>query len=815
MITNRNSEATRRLTREVRSAIKLALIMPLVSLGTWSGAANAAAANSSAEPQSSSDQNADVAAGTQPATASSPVLREVIVSAQKRQQNLQKVPIAITALSGDKLTQIGVSNTLDIASASPGVVTSAFGENGTSPAIYIRGVGQLDFAPHQESPTALYVDDAYISFLGATYLGLYDVNQFSVLRGPQGTLFGRNATAGVIQIQTNDPTDYFTGYFQQTDGSFDQITSEGAISGPLSDNLDARFAFQYNRNSGWFNNNLGPSVGSAKTLNMRLKLLYKFGDNTRDLLEPFYSRAFPMAAGGYLEMPAAPNPANAGLSQNTDGPLFTAYCYSAFGVTNLPKNAGNCEGWVQPGGNPFRLSFQEYDPRVGRASSSLSGITNTLTTQMPWAKFTSITNYATYGMQYIEDDSDDYYPIVGYGESADAFQISEEARLNGDTSSMHWVAGVYALHIRGDYSNVTPLFPSNNFSNILDLSILTGSKFPQGVWTEALFGQTDYQLSDKLSVIVGARLERDSKWADMTQFCNQLQPVGTYVTSCAYNYLITGSQSAYGNVSTNEWSGNVTFNYQIDPDTLAYVGIRRGTKGGEVDANTYPEPGSPSVGPPLTFNDIYVRPEILTDTEGGIKTELLNHRLRLNGDAFYYHYSDYQAEQFVDFADLTFNAQARDYGAEFSADALVTPTVTANLGFAYLHTVVYDVPMPNGTFRNQVQPLAPNISVTFDLKKEWREPFGTFFAAGNLTYVGSRYFGSVNQPELLAPAYTETNVSAGYDTPNGKLNFTLSVKNLTDRVIIEDIFDVVSSGGYAEYNIAPPRWVSLTARYNF
>ena len=90
-----------------------------------------------------------------------------------------------------------------------------------------------------------------------------------------------------------------------------------------------------------------------------------------------------------------------------------------------------------------------------------------------------------------------------------------------------------ALHIRGDYSNVTPLFPSNNFSNILDLSILTGSKFPQGVWAEALFGQTDYQLSHKWSVILGTRLERDSKWADMTQFCNQLRPVGTYVTSCA------------------------------------------------------------------------------------------------------------------------------------------------------------------------------------------------------------------------------------------------------------------------------------------
>ena len=814
-----HSDASGTPTRGMRSVRKLTLIAALMSLGALSLAANAAAWTSTTPVQSTSDPSTNAGAGTQPGAAQGTMLQEVIVSAQKRSQNLQKVPIAVSALGGDKLQQLGVSNTLDIASASPGVVTSAFGENGTSPAIYIRGVGQLDFAPHQESPTALYVDDAYISFLGATYLGLYDVNQFSVLRGPQGTLFGRNATAGVIQIQTNDPTDHFTGYLQQTGGSFGQTTTEGAFSGPLSDRLEARFAFQYNRNAGWFHNNSGPSVGGTKQANFRLKLLYKLSDNTRDMVEAFYSRAFPMAAGAYLDKPAAPNPANAGLAENTNGPLFAQFCNS-LGLTGYatlpPGTASNCEGWALPGGNPFHLSFQFYDGRVGRAASSLWGVTNTLTHEMSWAKFTSISNYATYGMQYIEDDSGNPFPLVGFGESADAYQVSEEARLNGETSSMHWVAGLYALHTRGYYTNVTPLFPSNDLSNINDLSILAGSGFPQGVWTEALFGQTDYAINNQWSVIVGARIERDAKWADMTQFCDQLQPVGPTVTSCAYNFLITGSQFAHGNVSNTEWSGNVTLNYQLDPDTMLYVSVRRGTKGGEVEANTYPEVGPSTGGPALTFNSIYAQPEILSDGETGIKTELLDHRLRLNADAFYYYYQNYQAEKFINFSDITFNALARDYGAEFSADALITPTVTVNLGFAYLHTVVYHVLMPdNVTYRDQQQPLAPKYSVTADLKKEWREPFGTLFAAGNLTYVGSRYFGSVNQPELLAPSYVEGNASAGYDTPDDTLNFTFSVKNVTNKVILEDAFDVVSFGGYTEYNIAPPRWYSFTVRYNF
>jgi outer membrane receptor protein involved in Fe transport len=123
--------------------------------------------------------------------------------------------------------------------------------------------------------------------------------------------------------------------------------------------------------------------------------------------------------------------------------------------------------------------------------------------------------------------------------------------------------------------------------------------------------------------------------------------------------------------------------------------------------------------------------------------------------------------------------------------------------------------MPDGTYRDQQQPLAPKNSLTLDLKKEWHEPFGTFFAAGNLTYVGSRYFGSVNQPELLAPSYAQGNLSAGYTTPGGKLACTLSVKNITNKIILEDAFDVVSSGGYTEYNIAPPRWFSFAVRYNF
>jgi outer membrane receptor protein involved in Fe transport len=169
----------------------------------------------------------------------------------------------------------------------------------------------------------------------------------------------------------------------------------------------------------------------------------------------------------------------------------------------------------------------------------------------------------------------------------------------------------------------------------------------------------------------------------------------------------------------------------------------------------------------------------------------------------------------VNFTSILFNAPARDYGAELSASMLLTPTLTADVGVAYLHTKVMDVELPDGTFGDQVQPLSPNLAATANLRKEWHESFGTIFAQGTVAYVGSRFYGSVNQPELLGPSYVQGNLSGGYTSPNGKWNSILSVRNVGDKAIIVDRFDVVSSGGYSERSYAPPRWVTFEVRYNF
>jgi len=718
-------------------------------------------------------------------------LQEILVTAQKRSENLQQVPIAITALSGDELASRGVLGTQDLASASPGVLITQFGTAPNAMAIYIRGIGQLDFAEHQESPVALYIDGTYVSFQGAAQLGLYDLQQLSILRGPQGTLFGRNANGGVVQITTNKPTDQFDGYLRQAIGSYGQFTTEGAINGPVGDNLDVRFSFLYDKNSPWWHNTLGPSLGADNTASGRLQLLYKFSDSTQNLLEGFVSRSFPIAAGTYIPSPAAPNPANHGLAEDNSGTLFVNYC-ATLGYTVSP-GATNCLGYRPSSDDPFQIENRQ----PGNFARSIWGVTNTFTHDMSWGKFASITNYTSYGKHYLEDDSDNPTAIVGYRNDADAYQVSQEFQLNGQTQAAHWVGGLYFLDIHGDYDN------DSVYVNIYNPILVTGSQYTQNVRTYALYGQVDYALSSLWSITLGGRVERDKKGIDLTTFCTIASPA-----LCTAYGVVPTSEFVQGEVSDTAWSGNFQLKYQPSPDLMFYGGIRRGTKGAAFSATTYPAPG-------ITFASIYVKPEILTDTEVGFKSELFDHRLRLNGDVFYYHYQNYQAFEFVHFTSILFNAPARDYGAELSASMLLTPTLTAGVGVAYLHTKVMDVALPDGSLADQEQPLSPKLSATADLRKEWHESFGTLFAAANVVYVGSRFYGSVNQPELLGPSYVEGNLSAGYTSPNGKWSSVLSVRNVGDKAITVDRFDVVSSGGYSERSLAPPRWVTFEVRYNF
>jgi iron complex outermembrane recepter protein len=754
-----------------------------------------------AEPASGSDAES---AGSGSSSSQQAVLKPVIVTAQKYAQNEQAVPIAITALAGSQLAARGISDTESLFTNVAGVSYQEFGASPEGTLLYIRGVGNLDFGDQQESPNSLYIDGAYFSFQGAAGLPLYDMQQVSIARGPQGTLFGRNATGGLIQLTTNKPTDYFTGYLTTGYGSYNESKIEGAISGPLSNDVDVRVSFLYHRQDGFIDNTLGPNVGGDKSLNARFQVQYTPTAETKDLFETFINRILPdFAAGGYTEAyPSAPNPANHGLDQEDSGALFAANCANLYYTAppgGFPPGTYNClgetepPGQLYPTGNPWRLD----DPRVGFLDRWLIGATNTLTQNLSWAELTATTNYTYFAKHYIEDDSLGPVPLFGYGANTNAYQASQELRLSGSTPKLDWQAGLYFLTIDGEYNQTLP------FGDINSPYIVSGAYYHQDVYSYALYNQYQYAIDSRWHVILGGRVEKDRKRADVLGFCS------TDPAVCdEYGYDPT-SQSVSGTLADTEWSGNFQLTYNATQDVMLYAGVRRGTKSGEIVVPL-------TTGPGLTFQSMVVKPEVLTDFEGGLKSELLGNRLRVNLNGFYYHYDDYQAFKFVVIEPVLFNAQARDFGADLDTTAALTSSLTAHFSLEYLHTRVFGVALPDGSVDNDAQqPLAPNLSFTSDLRKEWQGNLGRVFIEAGVSYVGARYFSTINEATFRAPSYVIANASAGYTTPNGKWTSALTVDNLNDEAYPNYIADNTLVAGYTEAQVAPPRMIHWQLTYNF
>ncbi|WP_233710363.1 TonB-dependent receptor [Pseudomaricurvus albidus] len=758
---------------------------------------------------------------------SAAVLEEVVVTAQKREQSMQDVGIAVTAFTGDQLKELGYSNAQEVTAMSPGVTTIQ--PNGPSSYfVSVRGVGQNDFSEdHQESPVAIYVDEAYVSAASGAGFQLFDIERTEVLRGPQGTLFGRNATGGLVHYVTKKPTEEFEGYLEATFGRYDQTKLEGAVSGPLTDNVAGRFSFVRNKHDAYIKNNIGKDLNNGDDWAVRGQLLFNISDKGEWLISARAGEQ-DIDAGFFEHSSARVNPAT-GLGEDFNGP----------DLVDTPESTATA--WQEPDDGVRRGSYNF----IGQNKIESQGMTSNFQWSFDSFDFVAITDYWHLEKDYIEDSDASPADFFNFYLESDLDQFSQEFRFSGEMEGMRWVAGAFYLNIDGEFGNGG--YAENFFSAALGFPLQgTGAGLSNPFETEtksyALFGQLEFDLTDNLIAIAGVRWSKEEKTTDyrssLVSFDSpegmnilDSDPLGLGGTYFSFNKhgATSGGVDVTGGNFRSDWAeidddlitAKLELDWHVSEDTLLYVSYNRGIKAGGFNApldSTDLIDGDPANG---TAEDMKFDEEVLNAYEFGFKTSFFDGLARLNGAAYYYDYNDYQAFRLEGLTQYVFNTDAEVKGWELELQASPIAGLDVLLGVGYIDNTVEDAyQLPSGQFVDRTAVLTPEWNINALVRYEWEFMGGMLAVQADATYMDDHYFQLKNSPVGAEDAYTITNARISYTSEDERWVVAGFVKNVTDeeyRTMVFDLASTPANGGFgmAENYYGTPRWWGVSASYKF
>lgn len=745
---------------------------------------------------------------TQPDSSGTLSLTEIVVTAQRRAQNLQDVPLSVKAVAGEELHDRGVDNLTELPNLSPGLRIA----NPGNPAVLtmsIRGVGQRDINIHNEGAVALFTDGAYVSFTGALGQPLFDLDRVEVLKGPQGTLFGRNATGGVIQVISKKPTETLDAYGTLEYGSYNDLHVEGAIGGPLGSGWSARVSLYGERANGYIKNGAGPDLNALKAVSGRLQLQYH-NDGFNFLLNGRVTD-WPDAPG--VGLPATPFIINASGSavRPSSYAQYAAYCAAiSQGINTAPpigsNLGGNCYASVP---NPRQdASFSPDD----RFRSRYYGVTGTF----DWdfgenVKLTSITDYQElHGFDYNADiDSSAAHLATYIIRSPKSWQASDELRLSGVNGPLTWQTGAFFLDIDSHVQNVTDLY------NLPGYFISLPADYEQKTTSYAVFAQGDYKLAPGLTFTLGGRYTRDRKTLNNDSTCIP-NPIATGavipgMTQCEFlsTFVFPGDlafASYNDHFIESNWSGRAVLEWKPADDIMLYGGVTRGPKSGGFNS------GGAELYPTST---VRFRGETLISYETGFKTTWLDRALQFNGAAFYYDYKNFQTYSLVQSGFRVLNVNASIKGAEFELVAMPIRGLQVRLSGSYGDTRQTGVPLTGGTTGSFPIPDAPKWSFSGTLHYGFDVFGGEIATDTDLTYVHRRSISAIDYPQEDLPSYTRTDTRLSYTSADKHWTGALYVRNLTNANIIVSRVGFENLTGAAYDGFDRPRWYGGSLTYRF
>lgn len=693
----------------------------------------------------------------QTATASGPPvpqsgLEEIVVTAQKREQTLTDVPIAVSVIDGAFLERNRTATVADIVAFTPGLSGTTVA--GTTPRIVVRGIGTEDFGVGSDPALGVYIDDVYLGRGVSSISDLFDVARVEIVRGPQGTLFGRNTTAGAISITTRRPTESVEGYIDLTGGDFGAATAKAGFNLPLDGSWGLKFAGSYRQRDGFVDNTLGGDTGAIDSAAGRVTLAYD-GENWTNFLswERRDTRNHP---GPYL------NPILVG--GDTFGPITSNLIT---GNTNAPRDDIDSDRVT------LRLRRE-----LGHGLS-----------------LTSITGYSRFDNAYLEDTDASPLTLLHFGTSGSQESWSQEFRLEGGSGDFDWFVGAsaanddarstqFAQYAEDDWCGI--LFASSCLTaigaagapSVRESSIARSESRAFG-----LYGDVTWNATERLDLIAGVRISRDEKDFSVRYDVgsNALGPV--ILTPPAPAVLATlGRLSADGTLNQSldntEVQPRIALNYDVTDRISAYGSITRGYKSG----------GFNQIQPGPAF-----QPESITSYEIGLKGDAFDRRLRFDAAAYYYDYKDLQVLINIGGSVVTRNAAtAEGYGLELGFTALPADWVTMS-GSLTLQRAEYGAfrPSPSENFTGNRLVRSPDVTASFvvDIDK----PIAANIALlGRLetSYRNSQFFRPANSAFSEQDAYTLANLSVGLRFGEG-LEARLFAQNLFDEEYLVDAQEVV------------------------
>lgn len=708
---------------------------------------------------------------------------EIIVTAERRSDTIQEVPLSISAVTGDALAKSSIYDTEALASTVPGLVL----QRDVVGKAVIRGIGTENFTVGGDPGVATYVDGAYMARSSTAIFDFFDVERVEVLRGPQGTLYGRNATGGVINVISKAPTDYFEARGSFTYGNYGMMRGEAAISGPISEGVRFRVAGLYSKRDG-FTTNIFPGIDrgldelDTKDLwALRGRLDFDLGDRvTLELIGDIYRDDSNPPAFWYVD--------------------DTLPWQSP--TSEYPRDIRT----VSQGYETATPGFTDLS--VGQANrQDQTGFTARLKYEGDSFNITSVTSWRDIEFDWVNDGDglSDY--LVVYFQRDESQQFSQDIQIasNGD-GPFQWIAGGFYLTEDSDGIYAIPLGPA--FGGFTIGYVGTNETEAFGLFAEGSYSIGDFTLT------AGLRYSDESKDATLTYAIPAFLLELDYDESLSFDAL----------------TPRFVIEYEPNDQINLYASVTRGFKSG----------GFSLLDNPLNAFDA----EKIWAYELGLKSQTADNRLRFNVAGFYYDYTDQQLSQVTNLATQTRNAGSSTiWGIESEFVAVPVDGLTIEGNVSYLNTE-FDEFCTTDT-RNPALPLDPancsfddgmgGTTVTSNLAgnrlpraPDWQAflaatyetPLGNSldgFVRAEWQHTGDQFFSVFNRPNVAQEAYSVFNASVGISSADGNWDLKVWGRNIFDKEYFSNLFesgvlaDVVVPQGF----VAPPATYGVTVGFNF